>query len=126
MWNGFYDLTNLSKQDLILFYNEALSLAKESRVDMKLKTAFTRERCNMQPSEFIDKFLKVESHNTVINRYVKNNCEEWAPVEGEIGSTVITPDWELTTIGTYYLYLILDLSVFNKLIIKWNLKRKLI
>jgi len=119
MWNGFYDLTNLSKQDLILFYNEALSLAKESRVDMKLKTAFTRERSNMQPSEFIDKFLNEESHNTVINRYVKNNCEEWSPIEAEIGSTVLTTD-------NYYLYLILDLSVFNKLIIKWNLKRKLI
>ena len=125
MWNGFYNIETLTKEKLVELYTEALKVAKESRVDIKFKNSFSREKWGMLPSEYIKDWLTEEkSYNTVINRYVKQDCAEWAPVEGEIGSVYRKPDWELTTIDSYYLYLVLDLTEFNKLITKYELKRK--
>ena len=123
-WNGFYKLDSLDKEQLVSLYQDALLIAKEARVDVKFKRSFSREASGMDPASFIQNYLTVESHNTVINRYVKNNCEEYAAVEGEVGSYYRKPDWELTTIDAYYLYLILDLTEFNKLVLKHQLKRK--
>jgi hypothetical protein len=123
-WNGFYKLDSLDKEQLVALYQDALLVAKEARVDVKFKRSFSREASGMEPASFIQNYLTVESHNTVINRYVKNNCEEYAAVEGEVGSYYRKPDWELTTIDAYYLYLVLDLTEFNKLVIKHQLKRK--
>ena len=80
----------------------------------------------MEPLDYIENLLDIKSYNTVINRYVKNNFEECVPVIGEVGSYYNNPDCDLTTIDSYYLYLILDLSDFNKLALEYKIKRKII
>jgi hypothetical protein len=120
MWNGFYDIKGLVKAELVSLYTEALDISSSARVDMKLNSSFERNKTDFSPQEFITKFLDKNLHNTIINRYVKNNCEEWSPIEGEIGSITYVKD------KTYYLYIILDLKQFNSLVQKYNLKRKII
>lgn len=120
MWNGFYDIKSLNKDELIALYTDALNLSESARVDIKLNSAFTRQKSDFSPQKFITDFLDENLHNTIINRYVKNNCEEWSPIEGEIGSITYVKD------KTYYLYIILDLKQFNSLVQKYNLKRKII
>ena len=123
-WNGFYKLDGLTKEELVSLFKDALEVAKEARVDMKFKRSFSREPSGMSPLHFIETYITDKTHNTVVNRYANKNFEEWAHVEGEVGSYYSKPDWELTTIDAYYLYLILDLTEFNKLVLKHQLKRK--
>ncbi len=120
MWNGFYDSKSLDKAELVALYTKALNLSKSARVDIKLKSSFVRQKSDFSPQKFITDFLDENLHNTIVNRYVKNNCEEWSPIEAEIGSVIDVDD------TTYYLYIILDLSQFNALVLEYNLQRKII
>lgn len=69
--------------------------------------------------EKLDKILE----NLVVDyNLAKSKNEGYGSDDSD--TTIIASDWELTTIDSYYLYLVLDLTEFNKLITKYELKRK--
>ena len=119
MWNGFFDLSSLTTQQLRQFYAEAVSMAKSTRVDWLPPGSWAREtHSSLTVSEYIEYYVNTSTHNVAVDRFAYNAGAEWAERVGEIGSSTLSGD-------SLYLFIWLELEAFYDLIDKWELTKRL-
>lgn len=117
MWNGFFDLKNLSENDLKSFFRDAVKLSYDNNTQKIV--GWLREKTNDYTVEYyIDNIVTVHHHNVCIDRFAYHLIEP--NKHGEIGSSC--------TIDSvpYFLYIYVGLDDLYDLVDKYNLPKRLI
>lgn len=119
MWTGFYKLNNIKDLDTLKsFYRDALEMSMGSCVHIIPEGEYQRvNHPDLSPIDYIENHISLDTHNVAVNRFVQSGCQEWSEKICEIGSTVL--------IGTpLYLFIQVDFKSMEKLVKKYNLKKK--
>ena len=111
MKTGFYNLKNLSEEQLRAFFTDAVMLSYDSHVDiLDCNVSFAREVATGKTIKEMLEGVSLERHNVCINRQIQRQKSDYA----EIGySTLGDP--------SYFLYCFLSLGNLNILAEKYSL-----
>jgi hypothetical protein len=116
-WNGFFDLKNLSEDDLKSFFRDSVKLSYDNNIQKIV--GWLREKTDDYTVEhYIDNIVTVQHHNVCIDRFAYPSIE--ANKHGEIGSSC--------TIYSvcYFLYIYVSLDDLYDLVEKYKLPKRLI
>lgn len=90
-WNGWYSLENITDlETLKQLYTDALTICVDAICDVKNEHYRQVYDPTITPEEWIRKYLTLQTHNVVCNRFEYNGRASWADQRGEFGSCTMT------------------------------------
>lgn len=117
MWSGFYKLDHITDINILKeLYQDALNVATSVYCDIK-DIHYKRIRDEHEtPENWIQKYLSLQTHNVIVNRYVYNGYADWAKPIGEIASCTTNLEFDK------FLWIYVSLEDLDRLILKYDLK----
>lgn len=114
MWNGFYSLKHLTKDELKCFFKDAVKLSYQNNIQ-KIVSRLREVTDDYTVDYYIDNIVETNHHNVCVDRYLYHKAEY--NKYGEIGSSTIINNI------SYLLYIFVELKDLYSLIEKYNLKK---
>lgn len=95
IWNGQYSLDNITDLEMLKqLYREALDMAVDAKCHVKDEHYMRIHDSTITPKEWIEKYLNLNTHNVVFNRYIYKSKRDWAAKEAEIGSCTMGLEYD--------------------------------